>query len=109
MGKPKYTPGPWYTFDNNHCIGGPESQPGYGHGVAICRMRARTREEAQANATLISASPELLDLAIKFHDVVEYQIRRAEKDGDLEGANMRTAMLFEIDSVIAKATGQAAP
>lgn len=105
MEKPKHTPGPWFTFENKHCVGGPESQPGFGHGIAICMMRSRGREEAQANATLISAAPELFQLAVRFHDAVEYQIRRAENEGDTEGANMRAAMLFEIDSIIAKAMG----
>lgn len=56
----KHTPGPWFTFGNGHCVGGPESIEGAGQGIAMCGMRARTPEEAEANARLIAAAPDLL-------------------------------------------------
>lgn len=66
---PAHTPGPWFVYENGHCVGGPFepslSVPGVGHegntaGVPMCGMRMRTFEEAEANARLISAAPELL-------------------------------------------------
>jgi chromosome segregation ATPase len=49
----KHTPTPWFTFGNGHCIGGPESIAGAGQGIAMCGMRARSPEEAEANAVMI--------------------------------------------------------
>jgi hypothetical protein len=57
-----HTPGPWFLI-NDHCVGGP-IEPGWeeaGSGIAHCGMRARTQEEARANAALISAAPNLFD------------------------------------------------
>lgn len=56
----KSTPGPWHLI-NEFCVGGP-IEPGWeaaGSGVAHCGMRARTPEEAAANARLITAAPDL--------------------------------------------------
>lgn len=57
-----HTPGPWNLI-NDVCVGGPVS-PGWeaaGSGIAHCGMRARTPDEAAANARLISAAPDLYD------------------------------------------------
>lgn len=57
-----HTPGPWHLI-NDVCVGGP-IEPGWeeaGCGIAHCGMRARTQEEAAANARLISAAPDLYE------------------------------------------------
>lgn len=56
-----HTPGPWHLI-NSVCVGGP-IEPGWeeaGTGIAHCGMRARTQEEAAANARLIAAAPDML-------------------------------------------------
>jgi hypothetical protein len=65
----KSTPGPWFVFGNGHCVGGPFTQTDHAGvcddpeqktaGVAMCGMRLRTAEEAEANALLIAAAPEM--------------------------------------------------
>ena len=60
MADMKHTPGPWTLFNDGKCVAGPESTAGAGHGVAMCSMRARSDEEARANARLIAAAPDLL-------------------------------------------------
>lgn len=70
MDKPGYTKGPWFLI-NDHCVGGP-IEPGWeeaGCGVAHCGMRARTAEEATANARLIAAAPDLIEA---LQDILEY-------------------------------------
>ena len=82
----EHTPGPWYTFGNGHCVGGPEGTPGAGEGIAMCAMRARTPDEARANASLIAAAPEMLaalhecvawidELQTQVADTGEYTVR----------------------------------
>ena len=65
MSESKHTPGPWFVFGNGHCVGGPkgfiDGDPReQTAGVAMCGMRLRTDDEAEANARLIAAAPELL-------------------------------------------------
>lgn len=70
MAETKHTPGPWFLFGNPaHCVGGPHPENGTG-GVAMCGMRLRSPEEAEANAKLIAAAPDLL---ITLHDVWIWQ------------------------------------
>jgi hypothetical protein len=62
----QHTPGPWFTFANGQCIGGPVGPLGNPSGaetagIAHCGMGLRTGTEIQANARLISAAPELLE------------------------------------------------
>lgn len=61
MNGAKHTPGPWFQINGGKCVGGPESTPGLGHGIAACSMRARSEDESQANARLIAAAPDLLE------------------------------------------------
>jgi hypothetical protein len=68
MAEMKHTTGPWTLFNDGKCVAGPESTAGAGHGVAMCSMRARTDEEARANAQLIAAAPDLLALAYQYRD-----------------------------------------
>ncbi len=62
----EHTRGPWFLI-NDHCVGGP-IEPGWeeaGCGIAHCGMRARTQEEAKANAAYIvqacNAYPKLVE------------------------------------------------
>jgi len=67
MTKPvTHTPGPWFLFNDGKCVGGPETNEGAGQGIAMCSMRARTDDEARANARLISAAPQLLEAVLLF-------------------------------------------
>ena len=71
MPESKHTPGPWFVFGNGHCVGGPkgfiDGDPReQTAGVAMCGMRLRTDDEAEANARLIAAAPDLLDVAETF-------------------------------------------
>jgi hypothetical protein len=62
----EHTPGPWFLI-NECCVGGP-IEPGWeaaGCGIAHCGMRARTQEEAAANARLIAAAPEMFEALTK--------------------------------------------
>lgn len=73
-----HTRGPWFLI-NDHCVGGP-IEPGWeeaGCGIAHCGMRARTRDEAKANATLISAAPDMYEALEAIRD---FYIRDAPDD-----------------------------
>lgn len=66
MDEEKHTPGPWFTFNDGLCVGGPFT-PSEGDnpdqktaGIAMCGMRLRHNKEAEANARLIAAAPDLL-------------------------------------------------
>lgn len=62
----KHTPGPWFTFANATCVGGPAGILGNPSGadtagIAHCGMALRAGDELQANARLIAAAPDLLE------------------------------------------------
>lgn len=66
MSNAQHTPGPWFTFANGACVGGPAGHLGNPSGadtagIAHCGMALRTHSEVQANAALIAAAPELLE------------------------------------------------
>lgn len=63
----RHTPGPWFTFANGTCVGGPVGILGNPSGantagIAHCGMALRTGDELQANARLISAAPRPLEV-----------------------------------------------
>jgi hypothetical protein len=73
----EHTPGPWFLI-NECCVGGP-IEPGWeaaGCGIAHCGMRARTQEEAAANARLIAAAPEMFEALKRWVDLAETAIRK---------------------------------
>lgn len=55
----KHTGGEWSVAPNGHCVF-TEEGIGAGRGVAMCGMGARSLEEVEANAKLISAAPNML-------------------------------------------------
>jgi hypothetical protein len=62
-------------------------------------------DQRRANALLIAAAPELLEMAKLFEKSVEYQIRVARTDAgsDEEGARLKTITLNLIREAISKA------
>jgi len=58
MTEPKHTPGPWE--DTGGCIIAPVGDRDNVHGECDASIFGNTPEEAQANACLIAAAPELL-------------------------------------------------
>jgi hypothetical protein len=111
----KHTPGPWKAAPYSSVVGCPVSaQPDKRkntfvvagvHGAAAEDDDER-RLEVEANARLIAAAPELLDLAKLFARTVVYYAGIDEKDGDDEGARLKRLALANIEAVIAKAEGR---
>lgn len=54
MSNPKFTPGPWVLYRNNHGLYVQND-----HGRLLCTISQYTPEEAQANAALIQSAPSL--------------------------------------------------
>lgn len=96
----EHTPGPWFLI-NSVCVGGP-IDPGWedaGCGIAHCGMRARTQGEAEANARLITAAPDLIE-ALEM-------VRDADIDNKMNGnVGIPSVARAKIDAAIAKARGQ---
>lgn len=70
------TPGPWSVLPNGVCVVGP-FEPGPGDdpkqktaGIAMCGMRLRTNEEAEANARLTAAAPDLLAACLRAEEFI---------------------------------------
>ena len=61
---------------------------------------------ALANARLIAAAPELLELAKLLERTVAYEIDISKGAGDDEGARMKTLTLLHVCDIIAKAEGK---
>ena len=94
----KHTPGPWeIKYHPDPCyryISGPEH-------IALAQVVWRVEEEerspvCEANAHLIAAAPELLEMLILARDRIESERRRGEFD----------PLLRDIDEAIAKAKGE---
>ena len=115
----QHTRGPWRTFERPTGIEilcgdrlAPINMPSNGIRVAEVRFKrvgrggqfAKSKTD-EANARLISAAPEMLDLLNLFERSVEYEIRSSRTDGDEEGARMKTITLNLIRACITKATG----
>ena len=97
----KHTPTPWELYDGSsiyssrpHCIG----QGEYGHVATF-----ETAEDAEFCLTACNAHDDLVALAKQFERVAEYEIRRAQKDGDDEGVRLRTVTLNMIRAALDKA------
>jgi hypothetical protein len=94
----EHTPGPWFVFGNKHCVGGPLADRAPTDpagqttaGIAMCGMNLRWPDEAEANARLIAAAPELLEACIAL-----------QAEAAARGCGLRIA-----DEAIAKAKGSA--
>lgn len=73
--------------------------------IAKIALSATLPETDQANARLIAAAPELLEQAELLERVLVYEIKKSERAGDDEGANLKTYTLHMCRSAIAKAKG----
>lgn len=91
-----HTPGPWDVQDP---LGGGPNEWIFADGLYIAEVDGE-REEADANARLIAAAPDLL-AALK--DAVEYLELQLECSGEDTG---ETAMIRLFQKTIAEAEGQ---
>ena len=102
MSAPKHTPGPWITDDKQSGDVFRYVMPENGSVLPICRLDV-DRFEAEANARLIAAAPELLEAleAMLSHtaDLDPMQGFRPEED---------FSAVKQARAAIAKATGVAA-
>lgn len=99
------TPGPWFTFANGQCIGGPVGPLGNPSGadtagIAHCGMGLRTGAEIQANARLMAAAPDLLAFAQGFMEL-EQLISREDMLAGL------AVLVDQANAAIARSTGAA--
>lgn len=102
----QHTPGPWFTFANGACVGGPAGHLGNPSGadtagIAHCGMALRTHSEVQANAALIAAAPELLE-------ALKLALRDLNGGSDSLTATEHKQAFHMARAAIAKATGSAA-
>lgn len=115
----KHTPGPWRVEEGTTLIWGdcnPDDTTTYGMGypIAECRMTPsaswakgpKKYEEAEANARLIAAAPDLFEVATLFASSLEYLIALDRKKGDDEGASMKGITLNVVRAALAKAEGR---
>lgn len=106
----RYTPGPWRVEEGTTLIWGDcrqddETNYGLGYPVAECRLTPsaswakgpRTYEEAEANAQLVAAAPEMLQ-ALRKLVLQDYNITT--------GRPFEMSSLTEAILVIAKAEGR---
>jgi len=111
-----HTPGNWYAMTAEH--GGVSDQANVfsdhetdGEPTFIADTLPLDDEvpleQRRANAFLISAAPDLLELAKQFKATAEYYIRESRKSSDEEGARLKTVTLNMINAAIAKAEGRA--
>lgn len=97
----KHTPGPWF-FD-----GPSENLIVWEWNNADNRICFMTSDgPARANAHLIAAAPDLLEVATLFASSLEYLIALDRKKGDDEGASMKGITLNVVRAAIARAEGR---
>ena len=101
-----HTPGPWMVtqpegMDFAHVT---DADPNSTAGD-LCTVWNVTGN-ALANARLIAAAPDLLKLAKLLERALVYEIKKADREGDDEGAQMKFLTLADVREVIAKAEGQ---
>ena len=115
LSKVKHTPGAGFVFGNGHCVGGPFT-PGSGDdpkqqtaGVAMCGVRLRHPEEAEANARLVAAAPDLLAACRETLDMIErgfYDRILSPNRADIRDMKAVGAVLGPLRAAIAKAEGR---
>lgn len=99
-----FTPGPWDYVEGRTKLLHVETRIDnpHGAGLPICSI-PKARE---ADACLVMMAPELLEQAKLFAKCIEWEIRKATRDGDDEGARLKAATLNRCLEVIAKAEGR---
>jgi hypothetical protein len=107
-----HTPGPWHVFDGQNTTkifkrgrtvcAYPQGEKKWG-SMAVAYCDYHTSELAEANASLIAAAPDLLELARLFQASVEYEIKKSRAAGDEEGARLKTITLNMIRAALSKA------
>jgi hypothetical protein len=98
----KHTPGPWTVFnpDDGECHRYPgidsesETIIIYGNEDEVSGVRGQSKEVAEANARLIAAAPELLEVLVEILPIAETMI------------NSNHPTWKKAKSAIAKATGE---
>lgn len=115
MTSTKHTPGPWKrNIADPMQIVAEDMDAGKIIGLAdkprkmlICRISDGVKYAPHdANACLIEQAPALLRLAEKFLASIDYQIAKDRKNGDDEGANLKSFTRKECADIIAKAKGE---
>lgn len=74
--KPKHTPGPWSVYEAVNAQAEIVSSTDNDFSV---RVEGRTTDDAEANAQLIAAAPELLEAAVTVADKLEAWAETAER------------------------------
>lgn len=100
----KHTPGPWRTIESTNTtmrtVVGPDF-PGQGYiaDVNLCRTNNAQDVDGEANARLIAAAPELLEVVKR---VYEYERQRLVK----EDHHFHEDEIYEWEALINKAEGR---
>ena len=90
--KAKHTPGPWKFTQSKSCVRVSSEFEEFGDLATVWEYYGN----AEANAMLIAAAPELLEASIQF--------RRSVMTGDYDALPTMDALAI-LDAAIAKATG----
>lgn len=114
----QHTPGPWTFKLSSVTASAPAGERWPVHIAHICANHVQPHHRFKskitrvigsvdiANAHLIAAAPELLDLAKLFERVANHEVKLAVAAGDSEAANLRGLTLAQVRAVIAKAEGR---
>lgn len=107
MANASFSPGLWRALPNQTVVSlGTAKRP----AKLVCDCRAnddKTRDEAEANARLIAAAPELLAALTELHSAAD-AYRRSVSRGRAtnEAINRMSATLLQAERAIAKAEGR---
>lgn len=110
----EHTAGPWeINYRRGQAMIVPcAPRPARGVSFVVAHVGTNVISDAaiarrDANAHLISAAPDLLTLAILFRDAIKWEIANSRREGDDEGARLKTITLNLVGQAIAKAEGRA--
>lgn len=99
-----HTPGPWRYVDDSTKATLDMGLHDFSIETADGNYAIADLVHSDANARLIAAAPELLECAKRFLATIDYQIKRAENEGDTEEATLKAFMRRLVVTVIDKAT-----
>ena len=103
-----HTPAPWRLENPSMGFGGLYGPDGkIIFALAYARTDERPEDETAANASLITAAPELLEQAKLLGKILVYYIKKDRTNGDEEGARLKSVTLRICHEAIAKAEGRA--